>query len=145
MQGIKRARILTAVSVVGILGGCAMWNEAMRGGGGHQVSLSGRNEVPPVSTAATGSGMVMVKPDCSVSARITVSGMTATAAHIHEGAAGVDGPVIVPLKESGSNTFVAAEGAKFTESQCAAHRAGNTYVNVHSAQHKGGEVRAQLK
>jgi hypothetical protein len=40
---------------------------------------------------------------------------------------------------------VAPEGAKMTESQCAAYKAGNTYVNVHSAKHPGGEIRAQLK
>jgi len=32
-----------------------------------------------------------------------------------------------------------------TEEQCKAYKAGNTYVNVHSAKHPGGEIRAQLK
>jgi hypothetical protein len=109
------------------------------------ITLSGGNEVPPVSTSASGTGTVSVKDDGSVTARITVSGMTATAAHIHSGAAGANGPVIVPFTKTGDNTFEAAAGAKMTPEQLAMYKAGNTYVNVHSAKHPGGEVRAQLK
>ena len=109
------------------------------------VSLSGANEVPPVETKASGTGNVIVNPDRSVIASISVTGMTETAAHIHMGAAGTNGPVIVPLAKSGENAFSSAPGAKLTEEQYAAFKAGNTYVNVHSEAHKGGEVRAQLK
>jgi hypothetical protein len=112
---------------------------------GEQLSLSGQNEVPAAATSATGQGTVTVGADCSVKARITVSGMTATAAHIHQGKAGANGPVIVPFTKSGENTFVAPDGAKMNEAQCAAYKAGDTYVNVHSDKFKGGEVRAQLK
>ena len=109
------------------------------------VTLSGANEVPPVSSSAAGSGTVTVAPDGSVTAKITVTGMTATAAHIHAGPAGSNGPVIVPFTKTGDNTFEAAAGAKMTPEQLASYMAGNTYVNVHSAAHPGGEVRAQLK
>jgi hypothetical protein len=37
------------------------------------------------------------------------------------------------------------EGSKLTDEQYAAFKAGNLYVNVHSAEHKGGEIRTQLK
>jgi hypothetical protein len=112
---------------------------------GQQVSLSGKNEVPPVDTMASGSGTVTIKDDRSVSASITVTGMTATAAHIHEAADGVNGPVIVPFTKTGDNAFAAPDGAKLTEAQYASYKAGNLYVNVHSAKNPGGEVRAQLK
>jgi hypothetical protein len=143
MNTNKRAWIgvVTAAGAVALLSGCGM----MGGGGGQQVTLSGANEVPPVTTGASGSGTVTVNSDCTVSARITVSGMTATAAHIHEGAAGSNGGVIVPFVKEGDNTFVAPPGAKMTESQCAAYKAGRTYVNVHSAKNPPGEVRAQLR
>jgi hypothetical protein len=139
-------RLGTLSSVIGLatLAGCAHFQGSAPLGAPHRITLSGSNEVPPVTTPASGSGTVTVNADCTVQANITVTGMTATMAHIHEGAAGKNGPVIVPLNKTADNVFQAPAGAKLTESQCAAHRAGTTYVNVHSAKHPGGEVRAQL-
>ena len=134
-------RALAVVGAFGLLGGCAQMHGMMRG---ESVTLSGANEVPPAMTSASGSGTVTVD-DCSVSAKITVTGMTATAAHIHQGAAGANGGVIVPFTKTGDNTFEAPSGAKLNEAQCAAYKAGGTYVNVHSAKNPGGEVRAQLR
>ena len=134
--------VLALAGAVGLVAACASMSDSMYG---QQVTLSGSNEVPPVSTAATGTGTVSINPDRSVSAKITVSGMTATASHIHEGAAGANGPVIVPFTKTADNTFVAPDGAKLTEAQYASFKAGNLYVNVHSAKNPGGEIRAQLK
>ncbi len=132
---------MTLAGAVGILASC----QSMPMMSGQHVSLSGANEVPPVATTASGSGMVAIKDDRSVSAHIMVTGMTATAAHIHEAAAGVNGPVIVPFTKTSDNVFDAPAGAKLTDAQYAAYKAGNLYVNVHSAKNPGGEVRAQLK
>ena len=109
------------------------------------VSLSGANEVPPVSTSASATGSVTVNANRTVSARIVATGMVATAAHIHMGAPGTNGPVIVPLTKTADNTFIADGTPKLTPEQYAAFKAGNTYVNVHSDAHKAGEIRAQLK
>jgi hypothetical protein len=142
-------RIFLATLVAGALAGCG--HMGMGGGmhgdgmGGEHVMLSGANEVPPSGSSATGMGMVTVKSDGGVTANIKVSGMTATAAHIHEGAAGSNGPVIVPFTKQGDDTFVAPAGAKLTEAQMASYKAGKLYVNVHSAKNPGGEIRAQLK
>jgi len=134
---------------LGLLAGCETFKgmkEDVKGATNTQsVTLSGGNEVPAVTTSASGSGSVTVNADRSVSANITVKGMTATAAHIHEGAAGSNGPVIVPFVKQGDNYFVAPAGARMTEAQYEAYKAGRTYVNVHSAAHPPGEVRAQLK
>ncbi|HLX23634.1 MAG TPA: CHRD domain-containing protein [Usitatibacter sp.] len=109
------------------------------------VALSGANEVPPVNTPATATGSVTINADRTVSARIVASGMTATAAHIHLGAAGTNGPVIVPFTQTLDNTFIADGTPRLTVEQYAAFKAGNTYVNVHSDAHKSGEIPAQLK
>ena len=135
---------IAAIALVGAIGLQASC-QTMPMGGGEQVSLAGANEVPPVQTSASGSGTVTIKDDRSVSAKITVSGMTPTAAHIHEAAAGSNGPVIVPFSKTGDNTFEAPAGAKLTDAQYASYKAGKLYVNVHSAQNPGGEIRAQLK
>jgi hypothetical protein len=87
-----------------------------------------------------------VKDDKSVSGSIKITGATILAAHIHIGAAGRNGPVIIPLtKGSDGSTFSVPAGAKLTDKQYEAYKAGNLYVNAHSAAYKGGEVRAQLK
>jgi len=111
---------------------------------GKALSLSGASEVPPVTSAAKGSGQIMVGADHSVSGSVTVSGFAPTAAHIHEAAAGKNGPVAVVLSKSGDNAFAVPPGTKLTDAQYASYEAGNLYVNVHSAEHPGGEIRVQL-
>ena len=161
---LNKQRLGTALvaASLAVMSGCTMMNNMMgrdKEGEEHggtragvagmgrmeAVTLSGSNEVPSVSTPAAGTGSVTVGRDRSVKARITVTGMNATAAHIHQAAAGSNGPIIVPFTKSGDNTFVAPDGAKMTEEQYEAWKAGRTYVNVHSAANPGGELRAQLK
>jgi hypothetical protein len=108
------------------------------------VALSGAEEVPPVQTAARGSGTFTIGDDGAVSGSVTTTGVAGTMAHIHQGARGQNGPVIVPLTKSG-DTYTAPAGAKLSDAQMAAFRKGDLYVNVHSAANKGGEVRGQLK
>jgi len=108
------------------------------------VMLSGDQEVPPVSTAAKGSGTITVKDDMSVAGSVTVTGMEPIMAHIHHGAAGKNGQPIITLSKSG-NSWMVPEGSRLTGEQYRAFKAGELYVNVHSAMHKGGELRGQIK
>lgn len=110
-----------------------------------KVTLAGDQEVPAVSTAAKGSGTVTIGDDMSVKGTITTSGVAGTAAHIHLGGAGKNGPVVVPMVKSGDNGWTFAAGAKLTEDQMKAFKAGELYINVHSAANPGGEIRGQLK
>jgi len=112
---------------------------------GIKITLSGSQEVPPVKTTATGSGTIVVSADKSVSGSVTTTGLDGTAAHIHEGAADKNGPVIIPLTKGPENTWSVPAGTKLTDAQHTSYLAGNLYVNVHSAANKGGEIRAQLK
>ena len=109
------------------------------------VTLSGDNESPPVKTSATGTGMISVAPDRTISGSITTTGITGTMAHIHMGEAGKNGPVTIPLKADGEGKWSVPAGTKLTDEQFQALKAGKLYVNVHSAEHPGGELRAQLK
>jgi CHRD domain len=109
------------------------------------VVLTGEQEVPPVATAARGAGTLTIAADHSVSGTITTSGITGTMAHIHEGALGKNGPVIIPLEKGTDGKWSVPVGVKLTDAQYKSFEAGELYVNVHSDAHKGGEIRAQLK
>jgi hypothetical protein len=110
-----------------------------------KVKLTGEEEVPPVQTQASGSGTITVNEDKSVSGSVITKGIKATAAHIHEAPVGKNGPVAIPLEKRSDNEFAVPAGAKLTDAQYKALKAGNLYVNVHSDAHKDGEIRAQLK
>ncbi|MFA7268590.1 MAG: CHRD domain-containing protein [Sterolibacterium sp.] len=110
-----------------------------------EITLNGDQEVPPVKTAATGSGNITVNSDMSLSGGITTKGINGTMAHIHQGSAGANGPVIIPFVKNGDNGWMVPAGTKMTEAQYQAYKAGQLYVNVHSVENKGGEIRGQLK
>jgi hypothetical protein len=67
--------------------------------------------------------------------------------HIHKGAVGVSGPVVIPFADlpSGStNQEYHFTSPSLTAEQEADLKAGNYYVNIHSNANPGGELRAQL-
>ena len=109
------------------------------------LKLTGDQEVPPNTSTAVGTGTITVAADGSVSGSVAAPGLAGTAAHIHAGAAGANGPVVLPLTGSAGDTWTVPPGAKLTAEQLEAYKAGNLYVNIHTAEHKGGELRAQLK
>ncbi len=109
------------------------------------VSLSGDQEVPAVTSAAKGTGKLTIGDDKSVTGSVTTTGIAGMAAHIHEAAPGKNGPPIITLEKKGENEWTVPAGAKLTDAQYESFKAGNLYVNVHSAEHRGGEIRTQLK
>jgi hypothetical protein len=110
-----------------------------------KVKLIGAEETPPVTSSATGTGTIMIAADKSVSGTIKTTGIDGTVAHIHVGAPGVAGPPIITLTKGADGTWTVPAGSKLTDDQYASFKAGNLYVNVHSAAHPPGEIRAQLK
>lgn len=108
------------------------------------VSLNGASEVPPVTTSAAGTGQITVLSDHTVSGSIKISGFAPTMAHIHEAAVGQSGPPVITLKQTGSDSFAVPPDAKLSDAQYTSYLYGKLYVNVHSAQHPNGEIRAQL-
>ena len=135
----------SSVAVVTVMAGVLAMSVGLATAAAIKVTLSGDHEVPPVKTSAVGNGTITVGDDRSVSGSLTTSGIAGIAAHIHEAAAGKNGPVIVPLTKTSDNVWSVPAGAKFTEAQYKSYRAGDLYVNVHSDAHKDGEIRGQLK
>jgi hypothetical protein len=138
MTFVKKAASMAAVLALAACAGM------MSSGKSVDVNLTGAEEVPPLSVPGSGKGNFKIADDGSVSGSVTTSGVQGTMAHIHQGAKGQNGPVILPLAKSG-DTYTAPAGAKLSEAQMSAFKAGNLYVNVHTNTNKGGEVRAQLQ
>lgn len=142
-QGVRRVLWASGMGAAALLAaGCAQMSSPAPSGA--NVILNGNQEVPPVSTAATGSGTIRVLMDRSVSGSVMTSGVAGTAAHIHLGAPGQNGPVIIPLNRTADNAWSVPASIRLNDTQYEAFRLGNLYVNVHSAANPGGEIRGQL-
>jgi hypothetical protein len=107
--------------------------------------LVGTQEVPPVQTKASASSSIVVADDMAVTGSVTTSNVEPTMAHIHQGAVGVSGPVLVTLVKTTDTQWSVPANTKLTAEQYQSYKAGDLYVNVHSAAHKDGEIRMQLK
>lgn len=106
--------------------------------------LSGAFEAP-ATNASTATGRAIIDYNAatgSLAYSVTVSGMVANAAHIHSGAAGVPGGVIItlsggPTSWSGSAFLPAAQLTNLLHD--------GLYVNVHSVAFPNGEIRGQIR
>ena len=126
-----------------------------------KAKLNGDNEVPPVTTTATGKAKFKVKDD-GITTNINITGISdITMAHIHAGKETQNGDPIVDLLKSGNQNKT--DGGiiitgKITASDLQGSMAGKTlqdlqtamgnqetYVNVHTSDHPDGEIRGQIK
>jgi CHRD domain/Bacterial Ig domain len=112
------------------------------------VALSPKETFPlPISTASGSGELNFNLISGAISGGITVSGITATMAHIHQGFAGTAGNVIVNFvqSDSDSNRWDAQAGSLLTAQQIDDLLTGRLYVNVHSSNFPLGEIRGQLQ
>lgn len=123
--------------------------------------LTGREQNPAVTTKASGTASVWLVAygDSSVHYRIRTSPMNdVTMAHLHSGAKGQNGPVIVTLETPKKTGNAMVSEGKFHASDLSGPLAGmdlqafvascdsgNVYVNVHTQAHGDGEIRGQLR
>ena len=138
---------LVLLIAVFTLGACSTYKDNvpawMPGSSAINVKLTGAEQVPPLSVSGSGSGTFRVAEDGTITGSVTTQDVAGTMAHIHRGAKGTNGPVIVPLDKNG-DTYSVPGGRKLTADQIKDLKAGNLYVNVHTAKNKGGEVRGQI-
>ena len=145
-------------------GGAARGQLAFVSGGPvmYFADLRSQNEVPPNGSTAIGGGLVTLDTvNSTVAWDVVGSGLTSTAtlSHIHRGPAGVAGPVIVNFATSqsqipnGRTTGFAPlsnqQTAGFTAADLTALSSASTaagyYVNLHTTNNPGGEIRGQLQ
>ncbi len=113
------------------------------------LELDGSSEVPPVDTAATGSGTLTVELNTGgISGSATFTGLSSPfkAAHIHSGFAGSNGPIFVPLVQNpdNPNQLDIPPDTRLSEADLAILLAGGMYVNVHTTNFPAGEIRGQI-
>lgn len=125
--------------------------------------LSGGEEVPAVTTRASGFCAFQLTPE-GLNYQVFVDNLENTMqAHIHVGPAGQNGPVVlwlypaapppvqIPGVTSGfigvgtGRTLVGPLAGQPLTALVSALEAGNAYCNVHTARFGGGEIRGQIR
>ena len=141
-------KLVVAIAAAFTLAACSTYRDNapawMPGSGAIKVNLSGSEEVPPLSVPGSGSGTFRVTEDGTITGSVTTKDVEGTMAHIHRGAKGTNGPILVPLEKK-EHTYSVPAGRKLTAEQLQLLKSGQLYVNVHTAKNKGGEVRGQLQ
>jgi hypothetical protein len=155
-----RVPLLALVLIMGVVGVVSANGQAFT------TTLSGAEEVPPRDTIAGGNAVFVLSQDgTELKYRLVVNNIeNVTQAHIHIGPPGVNGGVVLFLYPSappaqlipglsngllGHNTATAADLRGPLQGQplsalIEALETGNAYVNVHTSQFPGGEIRGQV-
>ena len=128
------------------------------------TTMNGGEETPVLNTGMVGTAEVSVdiaEREVAVTLNVFNVPTATTAGHIHVGAAGIAGPVVLNFPAAvvgrtgdfsmtfrlGERDFVArpAQGINTLDDMIQAIVNGNSYVNIHTTQNPGGEIRGQLK
>jgi hypothetical protein len=110
----------------------------------YEAKLDAAQEVPPKQSSGTGSATIVLDGD-KISYDVDYQGLTgpATMGHIHGPAdVGANAGVLVPFANP---TSPIKGSATLTPAQVTALKDGKMYVNIHTGQNPGGEIRGQLK
>lgn len=166
---IPRRLFVQLVGIAGVTLGASSGASARGHTRNFRTHLNGRNQVPRVDTDAQGQAIFQLnKAGDELSYKLIVANIDdVLMAHIHIAPPSENGPVAVWLyPEDGpppelidgrfsgvlaeatitDNDVVAPSGLGIDDLDdlVGAIRAGNTYVNVHTDEHPGGEIRGQI-
>ena len=149
LRNLVVAALVAGLSVA-MVGGPALAKTLVAGVEGGRLltaDLLGASEVPgPGDADGSGTAVVSVKPSAErLCFELTAEGIApATAAHVHDGPAGVAGPVVVgltPPTSGSSSGCVAADKALLKDIK---KNPAEYYVNVHNTEFPAGAIRGQL-
>ncbi len=107
------------------------------------ANLTQAQEVPPTGSMGTGYADLTLDNGLNLHLELSATGLSSTisASHIHKGAVGVNGAVVFSI-----GAFSGTTSADFilTPIQRDEILAGLYYVNIHTANFPGGEIRGQI-
>ena len=142
-----QSTLLIAAGAV-LLAGCETVENAATDvvGNNFSANLTGANEVPPADPDGAGTASISTDDVTNrICTRLEVRNIGAvTAAHIHRGRAGVNGPPVVTLDapdDDDSNDCDDVADALLDEIR---RSPADFYVNVHTAEHPDGAIRGQI-
>lgn len=157
-MAINQKAFVAVASVVGLLAGAAGAQTVVL-----TANLQGSQEVPPVTTNAGGSAtMTINKLSGAFSLDITFSDLSSflTMGHFHRAPAGSNGPVVYWLSGTNANGTVERIPSTMTSQNILSFTGtlngtvgggwaedlygGRVYINLHSQNFPGGELRGQL-
>ena len=108
-----------------------------------KATLNGASEVPANASTFTGTATLTFNTNTKVfTVTVNHNVTTPTNGHIHQGAAGVSGPVIFPFASFTSP--ITYTSAALDATQEGILNSNGYYVNIHTAAFPGGEIRGQL-
>lgn len=156
-DGAREPRLPRAIVALVLLAACTGADTLAAGPVRYTAELSGAREVPAAITTASGSAL-FERTGAIVTYQVTASGFTTplVVGHVHIGAAGTVGPVIVPFSIVAQSGVVATGTIDLSrpvvqgnitisgDSLRALFDNGGAYVNLHTAAWPGGEVRGQV-
>ena len=113
------------------------------------VALSGAQQVPPVQTNGSGTATLTYDPGTlHLTWSVTFSGLSSdpTMAHFHGPATmGKNAGVLIWISKQGTPPASPITGeTTLTAEQAQQFMAGDWYINLHTKDHPGGEIRGQV-
>jgi hypothetical protein len=143
MKNLKKSLpVFMAMLLVGAMIGCSDKGPHTNPEVKFEATLSGANEVPPVTSSASGRMEgVYNKTTKTLTFTITHSGLTPTAGHFHSANSWENGPVVFTFPGLSSPI----QGTwTLNQQQENLLFSGLLYANLHTAANRGGEIRGQV-
>jgi len=149
MLRLKLIHLLPAAACGALaLAGCETVQEEVNEvvGNNFHASLLGSDEVPPADPDGTGVAHIAINDATNqVCTDLEVRNLDmVTAAHIHEGRAGVNGPVVITLDPPDDNDSDDCDTVPDALVDRLRHDPNGFYVNVHTAAYPDGAIRGQI-
>jgi CHRD domain/Secretion system C-terminal sorting domain len=111
------------------------------------ANLCGGQEVPAVSTTASGASFISLSRDkTNLFLDAVTNGLStnASGAHIHKGAKGISGPVSINLTGALSGNAVRGSVSGLGAGLADSIATGLSYINFHTTANPNGEIRGQM-